>query len=172
MHDKQQWIGTLISFGILFLVLALRMRKMRTARPLRIERLWILPAFFGLVVALLYWAHPPQGLFWLYAALALIAGLGLGWYRGKLMHITVDPQTQEICQQSSMAAMIFIFVLVGLRYLARGYAEEMNAQNPEMLYATTDILLAFGLGFISAQRLEMGQRARRLLLKAQGQVFD
>ncbi len=64
-------------------------------------------AFYALVVVALYVTHPPQGLVWLYALAALAIGTVLGWYRAKLMTITVDAQTHEVSQQGSMAAMLF-----------------------------------------------------------------
>jgi hypothetical protein len=166
MHDKQQWIGTLISFGILFLVLALRMRRMNRAQPMRIEQLWMLPAFFGAVVAVLFWVHPPQGIVRLYAALACAAGLGLGWYRGRHMHLGINLQTRAVCQQGTMAAMIFIFLLVGLRFVARRFAAELGVWQAETAVSVSDLLLALGFGFIAAQRVEMAARAHRLIAAA------
>ena len=166
-QGQDQWIGTLISFGVLALVLALRMRKMRKAQPLKIERLWLLPAFYALVVAALYYTHPPEGVVWLYALGALGIGLLLGWYRGKMMTISVDPQTHEVSQQSSLAAMLFIAALVGLRFLARSYT---GSADPAAMLSVTDVLLALGFGFISAQRLEVGMRAKEMLAQVRGET--
>lgn len=168
MQDGQQWIGTLISFGVLALVLGLRMRRARKVQPLRIERLWMLPGFYALVVAALFYAHPPVGAVWLYALGALAIGLLAGWWRGKLMAIHVDPQTHELSQQGSLAAMLVILVLVGVRFAARFYMEQGAGSDPAVVISVTDVLLAFGLGFIAAQRLEMGMRARELLARAKG----
>jgi len=167
-QSQQQWIATLFSFAMVALVMALRMRRMRRARQLKVERLWMLPAFYAVLVCLLFWAHPPQGLAWLYALLAFLIGLPIGWWRGKLMHISVDPQTHAVQQQGSQAAMIFILVLVAIRYAARTVAAQVGGSGPNDAYFATDILLALGLGFVVAQRLEMGLRARRLLETARG----
>ena len=168
-QGQQQWIGMVISFGVLAIVLALRMRRMSRASPLKVERLWILPAVYAAIVALLFWAHPPHGLTWLYAALALTIGLVIGWYRGKMMHITVDPETHQVSQQGSRAAMIFILVLVLARFAGRTMAAEIGS-GPDIAVAATDILLASGLGFVTAQRVEMGLRARSLIAKARGEA--
>ncbi len=165
-QDNQQWIGTLVSFGVLALVLALRMRRMRQLRPLRIEQLWMLPAFYAVVLIALYVLHPPHGLVWLYALVALAVGTGIGWYRGKLMTVHVDPQTHEVSQQGSLLAMLFILVVVGMRFAARSLAASEAGGNPAVMISVTDVLLAFGLGFIGAQRIEMGLRAKMLLAKA------
>lgn len=165
-QGNQQWIGTVISLGVLAVVLTLRMRKMRQVRPLKIERLWILPAFYGAIIVALYTVHPPQGMVWVYALAALAAGCALGWYRGKLMMISVDPETHEVSQQGSLAAMLFILVLVALRMGTRFYAESNMGVDPDFMITTTDVLLALGFGFIGCQRLEMGLRARALLTEA------
>ncbi len=168
--DLQQWIGPIISFGVLALVLSLRMRRMRKVRPLKIEQLWMLPAFYALVVVALYATHPPHGLVWLYALAALAVGTALGWYRGKLMTITVDAQTHEVSQQGSMAAMLFIFVVVGVRFAVRSFAESGSGMDPAVALSVTDVLLALGFGFVTAQRVEMGMRAKVLLAQAKGQI--
>jgi CDP-diglyceride synthetase len=162
----QQWIATLVSVVVLVVVLTLRMRKMRQARPLKVEKLWMLPAFYGAIVVALYAVHPPQGLIWIYALAALAVGSALGWFRGKLMSIHVDPETHELSQQGSVAAMLFILVLVALRMGTRFYAESNSGIDPTAMISLTDVLLAFGFGFIGAQRLEMGLRAKALLEQA------
>ena len=164
MHGmQQQWIGMLVSFGLLAIVLGLRMRRMAKRRPLKVEQLWIMPAFFALIIAALYWVHPPEGMVWLSALLAFLLGLPLGWFRGKLMRIHVDPETHAVSQQGSVAAMMFIFVLVGLRLIGRQMALTTMSESPETMVAASDVLLAFGFGFVTAQRIEMGLRARALL---------
>jgi len=165
-QNDQQWVATILSFGLLALVLALRIRRERRMRPLRVERLWVLPAVYAGLVALLFVAHPPVGIVWLYAALALAAGAAAGWYRGTHMAIHVDPQTHAVSQQGSRAAMIVLFLLVLLRYGARGYMENGGDMDPARLMAATDVMLAGALGFVTAQRAEMGLRARALLAQA------
>jgi hypothetical protein len=162
-QDMQQWIGPIMAVAVALVVLTLRMRKMQQARPLKVERLWMLPAFYGAVAAVLYATHPPQGVVWIYALAALAVGLTLGWLRGKLMVIHVDPETHEVSQQGSRLAMLFIVALVALRFMARAYMGDASEIDPAVMLATTDVLLAFGFGFIAAQRLEMGMRARELL---------
>jgi len=165
-EDLQQWIGPVLAIAVGLVVLTLRMRKMQQARPLKVERLWMLPAFYGAVAIALYVTHPPQGMVWIYALTALAAGLTLGWIRGKLMAIHVDPETHEVSQQGSRLAMLFIVALVILRFAARAFMGNDADIDPTVMFATTDVLLAFGLGFIGAQRLEMGMRARELLAEA------
>lgn len=165
-EDLQQWIGPILAIAVGLVVLTLRMRKMQQVRPLKVERLWMLPAFYGVIAIALYVTHPPQGMVWIYALAALAVGLTLGWIRGKLMAIHVDPETHEVSQQGSRLAMLFIVGLVILRFTARAFMGNGSDVDPTVMFATTDVLLAFGFGFIGAQRLEMGMRARELLAEA------
>ena len=164
--DAQQdvtWVSYLVPALIIAVVLALRWRRMSRVRPLKLERLWIFPAFYAVVAVAMYARFPPQGWGWAFCALALAAGAALGWQRGKLMRITVDPETHALNQSASPAAMLFILALIATRFGARsvlsggGGALHLNAM------AITDILIALGLGLFTVQRIEMYLRAKRLL---------
>lgn len=167
MHQNpQQWMSTLIPIVIIAIVLSLRLRNMGRARKLNIYAMWIVPALYTLVVIGIFWSHPPHGLTWLYVALAFAIGLPLGWYRGKLMHIHVDPETNQLRQTASPAALLFIVVLIAARFGARYVAMRNGAQGADAIFAITDILMAFALGFLAMQRVEMGLRANALLAQA------
>jgi hypothetical protein len=164
MHEAGQpaWI-TFILPVVIVAVLALRLRGMRRARRLRLETLAIVPAIYFIVFALSLWEYPPVSVAsWLELAAAAAVGAALGWRRGKMMRITVDPATHTLNQQSSPAALLFIVLLIvarsGLRY--EGAAMGLN------VLQVTGLLLAFGLGLFTATRVEMFLRARRLLEEA------
>ena len=93
-------------------------------------------------------------------------GGGIGWRRGALMRITVDPETHALGQQASPAALLFIVVLIvarqGLRY--EGTALGLN------VFQVTGILTAFALGLVAATRAEMFVRGRRLVAEARAQI--
>lgn len=145
------------------LVLFLRVRGMRRARRLRLETLWIVPAVYLIVFAGSVWEYPPRDpLGWLWLALAAAIGAGIGWRRGKLMRITVDPATHALNQQSSPAALVFIVLLIVARQALRYESVTLGLN----VFQVTGILFAFGLGLFSATRLEMFVRARRLLDEA------
>ncbi|WP_404710121.1 hypothetical protein [Sphingomonas sp. MMS24-J13] len=164
MHEAGQpaWIPFILPV-VIAIVLALRLRGMRRARRLRLETLAIVPAIYFVVFAVSLWEYPPVGLLnWLELGVATAVGGALGWRRGKLMRITVDPATHALNQQSSPAALLFIVLLIvarsGLRY--EGAAMGLN------VLQVTGLLLAFGLGLFTATRIEMFLRARRLLEEA------
>lgn len=151
---------------IILTVLFFRLRSVGKARRLRLERLWILPAFYAAIVGFVFWSAPPHGMTWLWCVLALGVGAGLGWWRGKLMRVAVDPETHELSQTVSPAALIFIVALIAIRSASRAMAVQMAGPGPAGLMAATDILMAFALGFIAFQRVEIFIRARRMLAEA------
>jgi len=161
--QQHQITSYAITAVIVVLILALRMRRAGRMRRLRLETLWIVPAIYLAFAAFLYWEYPPHGMIWGLCAAALAAGAAIGWQRGKLMRIEVDPETHQLNQRASPAAILFIFALIAVRSAARamltrnGGALHLNAM------AVTNILIAMALGLFAATRLEMYLRAKRLL---------
>lgn len=160
---RPQTIQYIVTALVVGLVLLLRFRGMRRARRLRLNQLWIVPAVFAVAFAASIIEYPPPtALGWAWLALALAVGGAIGWWRGKLMRITIDPATHALNQQVSPAALLFIVVLIlarqGLRYEAA--AAGVN------ILKVTGILLAFALGLMAATRAEMFVRARHLLAEA------
>lgn len=161
--ERQQLATYVATFAVIAVVLALRWRRMSRARPLKVERLWVFPAVFAVVVALLYAQHPPVGWAWAVCALALLLGAALGWQRGKLMRLTVDPASGTINQVASRGAILFILVLIALRTGARLALAEGGGPLHLDALAVTNVLMALALGLFAAQRVEMYLRATRLL---------
>jgi len=156
----------LIGVVLIAAVLLFRMRRLAQSRPLKLEWLWVTPTLLLVLTAVVMVQSPPVGLAWLWLAGAFVLGGGLGWYRGKMMHITVDPETHALSSKASAAALIFIVVLVVIRYGLRVVAEgEMRAWRLSA-FLITDIFMAFAVGVFGVQRLEMWLRARRLLAEA------
>ena len=160
-------IGYVIMVVLLSIVLIVRVRRVNQARPLKVERLWIIPGIYLLLAILAFATTPPDGAGWLASAVALALGAALGWQRGRLMRIDVDPATQAVTMVQSPAALFFIVILIALRTGMRGAMQSGGAGFFHMSPASlTDILVAFALGLLAAQRLEMLLRARRLLAEA------
>jgi hypothetical protein len=161
MHQDNPgaWVGYVVSAIIICTVLFLRFRSMRRVRKLRLERLWIVPALYALVTASVLYQSVPNGIQWLYAVVALVLGGLLGWRRGAMMRINIDPETHELNQQASPAAMLFILVLIIIRQGLRMEASTMGF-NAAFL---TDLLVLFALGLFSMTRVEMFLRARKIL---------
>src|SRR6185437_1287511 len=81
---------------ILSVVLLIRFRRMNQSRPLRVERLWIVPALYLVITILAFVTTPPDAAGWAYCVVAFVAGGALGWQRGRLMRIDVDPRSHEV----------------------------------------------------------------------------
>jgi len=151
-----------IPIVIFLVVFALRARRLTRLRPLKIEQLWIVPAIYAAVVAVIFYRSPPTLAGWAIAAAALAIGAALGWQRGKTMQIHVDPETHELRQRASAWALAFIVVLIAIKSIAQaeGAALHFNVEG------LIDTLAALSLGIFAVQRLEMYLRATRLLAAA------
>jgi membrane protein CcdC involved in cytochrome C biogenesis len=163
----QTWITYAITIGIIVVIMALRMRGMSKMRPLKLGSLWIVPAVYLVVAALMFIQLPPGGWVAIASAIGLAIGAAVGWQRGKMMQIHVDPQTHALNQKASPAAMFFLIALIVIRAGARSVLGQTGGVSPAML---TDPLIAFALGMFTLTRLEMYLRAKRLLEEARGRA--
>ncbi|WP_425230510.1 CcdC protein domain-containing protein [Sphingomonas sp.] len=165
MHQpppNQQLITYAITGLVMAVVIGVRWRSMSRVRPLKLERLWIVPAIYAAFAAFMFVETPPAGLGWLFCAGALLLGAALGWQRGRLMRITIDPATHSLNQTGSPAAMLFLIALVAVRMGARAMLTGDNMLHLNAL-AVTDMLVALALGLFTATRAEMYLRGKRLL---------
>jgi hypothetical protein len=163
----QSWISYAITIGIIVVVMALRMRGLSKMRPLKLETLWIVPGMYAVVAALMFFTLPPVGWVAIASLAGLAAGAAVGWQRGKMMHIHVDPETHALNQKASPAAMFFLIALIVVRSGARSLLGADSHVSPAML---TDPLIAFALGMFTLQRVEMYLRAKRLLEEVRGRA--
>lgn len=161
----QTWVSYAITIGIIIVVMALRLRRAGQMRPLKLGSLWVVPVLYLAVAAIMFAQLPPTGWVAIGSGVGLLIGAAVGWQRGKMMHIHVDPETHALNQKASPAAMLFLVALIVVRMLARGIIGAEGAVSPAML---TDPLIAFALGMFTVQRVEMYLRARRLLEEARG----
>jgi hypothetical protein len=152
----------LIPIGVFIVIFAFRARRMTQLRRLRLETLWVVPAIYLAIVVANFVAKPPTQMAWIASACALLVGAAIGWQRGRLMQIHVDPETHALNQKGSPWAMLFIVAIVGIKVLAQGEGRAMGFD----VLLVTDAALAFGLGMFSVTRIEMFLRARRLLDEA------
>jgi membrane protein CcdC involved in cytochrome C biogenesis len=127
--------------------------------------LWVVPALYLVIGALMFWSLPPTGWVVIACIVALLIGAAVGWQRGKMMQIHVDPETHALNQKASPAAMFFLIALIVIRSGARAVLGQSGGVSPAML---TDPLIAFALGMFTMTRVEMYVRAKRLLEEARG----
>ena len=139
------------------------------ARSLVVERLWVAPTIIIAMIGLAISQTPPTGPLGIALdVLAIGAGAALGWWRGRLTNITVNPQTHALTSKASAVGMIFILVVFAARYLLRMYASESAQFLHASINDISDAVLLLAVGIVCIQRLEMWIRARRLLEAARG----
>ncbi|HEY7805640.1 MAG TPA: CcdC protein domain-containing protein [Croceibacterium sp.] len=151
----------LVSVVVIGLVLFLRLRRMTAKRPLKPATLWIVPAIFAGIAVLNFAEYPLHRLDWSWIGVAFVLGAALGWQRGRLMKIWIDPDSGNLMSQGSGWAIVFLVVLIVLRTLLRtGLAMEAGgAITPALI---NDAFVMFAVGLFATQRGEMALRARRL----------
>ncbi|WP_066809057.1 CcdC protein domain-containing protein [Sphingomonas asaccharolytica] len=154
----------LLPIAVFVVIFALRARRMSQMRPLKLETLWVVPAIYLAIVAANFIAKPPTPIAWGASIMALIVGAAVGWQRGRLMQIHVDPTTHALNQKGSPWAILFLMAIVLIKLAAQGEGRAMGFD----VMLVTDAALALALGMFTATRVEMFLRARRLLDEARG----
>jgi hypothetical protein len=157
--QPNQYVQYAMTGLLVALMIGLRMRRMSTLRPLKLEQLWIVPALYAVVVGFLFIRGVPGPVGWAICAAALLVGGALGWQRGKLMHIAVDPETHRLNQKASLAGLIFILVLIALKSAAQAEGSALHVN----VMLVTQAFGALALGVFTMMRVEMYLRGRRLL---------
>ena len=152
----------LLPLAVFIVIFALRARRMSQMRPLKLERLWIVPAVYVVLVVGTFIAKPPSAKAWFAALVALVVGAAVGWQRGRMMAIHVDPATHALNQKGSPVAVLFLFAIVAVKVVAQNEGAAMGFD----VALVTDTALAFGLGMFTLTRVEMYLRAQRLLAAA------
>jgi membrane protein CcdC involved in cytochrome C biogenesis len=168
LHPTPQIIGYVIAGVVILAVLAFRLRNLSRTRPLRVPTLLIAPVYLAAVSAFLIWRFPIAGMDWVWMTVIFVLGAALGWYRGKMMHITVDPDTQSLLVKTSPMALIFLVGLIVVRMALREVFMENAAAWHVSFNLLTDGFVAFAFGLLAVNSLEMYLRAKRLLDEAKG----
>jgi hypothetical protein len=160
-----------LPFVLPVLILAIILRRNLRARTLRMERLWIYPTVLVVLTILPMGAEPVPSLVSLIGfVLAVAVGGAIGWYRGRLTKITIDPKTHEFASQASIAGTILIGVVFAVRYGVRmaldgGGAGAFAGRRLDVAGISQGLML-FLVAMLSVQRVEMFLRCRRLLADA------
>ena len=155
----------IVPIGVAVLVLILRNSR---PRALKIERLWLLPVIYLFLLASTLAAAPPPvtavsiGLL----VLAFVVGAAIGWQRGRLMQIHIHPETHELSSRASPIGLAFIFAILVLRYAASAYLADNAAVVGLPIMTVGDAFIVLAVAMLSTQRLEVWQRASRMLAEA------
>lgn len=160
----QTWLTAILPFVIIAVVVGLRLRSMSRERPLKLGTLWVIPLVYVVLIGWMFFALPPSPAGWALAAVGVAIGAVLGWHRGKMIRIERNPDTGELRQKASPLAMLLLVALIVLKLGARAIFGDNAATQPgSSASLLTDAFIGFALGLLSATRLELYLRARRLL---------
>lgn len=163
-HQGGSLASLLLPFVIIAVVLALRIRSMSKERPLKVGTLWVVPVLYLLIAGSMLFTLTPSPLGWGLLVTGLGVGLVVGWHRGKLIRIDRNAETGELRQKASPLAMLLVFALIVLKLGARAIFGDTAAGHPgSSAMLLTDAFIGFALGLLSATRMELYLRARRIL---------
>lgn len=138
-------------------------------RRLKVERLWVSPVLFLVLIGLIFSNQPPPSpLMLLVDVAALGLGAFAGWWRGRLTRITVDPATHVLTSKTSPVGMLLILAIFAVRYALRSFGTETAGLLHVSALQLTDALMLLAVGIVCAQRLEIALRATRLVNEARG----
>ena len=156
--------STLIPLVVIGVVLALRMRKIGKDQPFSLARNWIMPGVVVLAAGALFVASPPSLLGWGVVLGFAAVGAPVGWHRGKLTHLSVDPGSGALLMRPSAAALVLMVAVIALRQAAKYVMlQDPASSHGERLWLFSDGMIGFALGMIFAFRTELWLRAKRLL---------
>jgi len=157
----------LVPLGVVAVIIVLRNSR---PRKLKIERLWVTPAIYLILMASALAEAPPPLTPVSFAILvgAFAIGAAIGWQRARFTQIHIHPETHDLTSRSSPIGILFTFAILVVRYAAR----DLLAGNAKLLHlpivAITDGFLLLVIGMLTTQRLEVWQRASRMLAEAKG----
>ena len=157
-----------IPYLIAVFVLAMVVRRSLRGQRLRVDRLWVIPVLLVLAAVMTIAQAPPTDPATVMAlAFAALVGAAVGWQRGRLTRINLDPATGILTSQASPAAVVLIVALFAVRFGLKMWLSQNSAHSAQAVGAT-DALLLFGVGVIAVARIEMWIRCRRLMAAGAG----
>jgi hypothetical protein len=151
------WAYVLIA-GLTVLSVVMGLRGQR----LNLGRLWVVPATLIVLTALAFSLEParPAPVLALDGS-ALAAGAALGWWRGQFIQISLDPQTYALRSYTSPVGMLALLAVVLARLVFRAWFIEHADALHLSVNEATEAFLVLALGFVCAERIELGLRALR-----------
>jgi hypothetical protein len=167
---QQQALQIFLPILILLPVLYLRMRRMAKAQPLKLSQMWIRPAIFLTIAALVLVAPGPHGeahhwtaQAWAWLALAGALGGAAGWYWGRTMAIEVHPENGTLMVKGGQAALLVLVILILFRMgLRTGLEVEGRTMHLDVMLISDASIVFTALLFV-VRNVEMYIRARRVM---------
>ena len=156
-------LSIIIPILLILPLLYLRLTRMMKPQRLKLKSLWIRPAIMIFAAGTLVAVSPPEPVDLIWFALAAAAGIGGGWYWGKLTQLHLHPEDGALISSGSQAGMIVLALLLVFRLGMRagiGLEAEALHLNAALL---TDIFIVFTALLFAVRGLEIYLRARRLV---------
>ncbi|MFT4056969.1 MAG: DUF1453 domain-containing protein [Novosphingobium sp.] len=172
MGEGGRGLVTYLPLAIFVGIMALRMMRMKKARPLRLPLLWIMPVIVVLAVSLALAGMPPSGLGWLCLATGMVVGGAIGAQRARLMHLHIDGEGEKarvMMRQSPLAILLIVAVFIARRVILPSGGMQASGHPVGNALLMMDATLGFALGMIVALRLVLWLRARDMVAN---HVFD
>jgi len=163
---NQSSIQILVPLVIVAAVMVFRMRGVNRERRLKLELMWIMPALLLAMMAAVFTVLPPRGMDWVWLAAIFALGGAIGWWRGKLMPIGIDPETHLLNVKTSPAALLFIVGLLVVRQGLRTFLESEASAWHLNAALLADGFMVLGVSLLVVSRVEMALRAWSLLRQA------
>ena len=155
-----------VTIAVVAVVFALRFRNLNRERRLKLEWMWVVPAVMLAGVTAAFLQFPPQGRDWLWLAGIFAVGAVIGWWRGKLIPIAIDPETHYLNTKPSRAAILLLLGLFAVRFGVKALLESEASAWHINVVLLTDGFIVLGVGLFAVSRIEMALRAWGLLKQA------
>ena len=164
----QQTTGYLVAFTIIALFMGLRIWRGSRARKLRVERMWIRPVIILTVLTLSIYGQPPPMTVAVIASLVVATALGgvMGWYRGRMVRVSIDPETHALTSKASVWGTLIFLALMVVRIGVRVVLGHEHDVMGVPVVVVVDGLTLFYAGNVVGAQVEVWLRAKKLLADA------
>ena len=164
----QQTTGYLVAFTVIALFMGLRIWRGSRARKLKVERMWIRPVIILVFLALSIYGQPPPMTAPVLAGLAVATAIGvaMGWYRGRMVKVSIDPATHDLTSRASPWGILIFLGLIIVRIAVRLVLREEHDVAGIPVVAIVDGLTLLYAGNVVGLQVEVWLRARKLLADA------
>jgi hypothetical protein len=164
----QQTVSYLVAFIVIALIMGLRIWRGSRARKLKVERMWIRPAIILTFLTLSIYGQPPPLTPAVLGGLALVTAAGgvMGWYRGRMVKVSIDPETHALTSRASPWGILIFLGLMVVRMAARITLGHEHDVAGVPVVAIIDGLTLFYAGNVVGLQVEVWMRARKLLADA------
>ena len=148
---------------IVLVVAGLMARRMVRPRRFRVATAWIPLALIAVSAAAFFATRPPPSIIQAGELVSIFGlGLGLGYLRGRLVDISIDPATGVATQCGTPLGLVFIVAL----FVLRGSVRIAAMQHPEWgldVNTLTEFLIPLALGMLTGYPLVLRQAYRRAI---------